>query len=136
MLAPLIARKQGEINYRQYLKAVLAYALIGVGLIALFAAAFIQIWITFGVIPACLASGVVLLGSGFLCLQNVKGVEETQSVTHAEVEDDIIGKYLPDIVKNDPTVSGVIDKVHANPVASLVGATAIGLWLAHEIFGD
>lgn len=136
-LAPYYLRSRHKSPAKAIAGLAMTVFLGGIAAIFFLTALFIGALQSYGAVMACLTLGTVCMAFGLLTYvltHRRKPVHkaQTQAAHGANLEDPLMEK-LPDGIKFDPRIQGILAQVSSNPLAAGTAAVTLGYVLSGEI---
>lgn len=114
----------------------LAFLLLGLSALFLFIAIFIWLSKEFGTEIAFASTGGGLLFCAIILLMILKQSKPEAAPIPPNIAHDPLAKYVPDTLRDNPTVQKLLFQIGENPVAATASAVTIGMLLSRELLEE
>lgn len=114
----------------------LAYLLLGLAALFLFIASFIWLSKEFGTEIAFAATGGAMFLSAIILLVILKRPRAETAPMPAKIAHDPLAKFVPDTLRDNPTVQKLLYQIGESPVTATATAVTVGMLLSRELLED
>ncbi len=114
----------------------LAYLLCFLATVFIVIAAFIWMSKEFGLEVAFAATGVTFMFSAFCILIGLNTPKPVPAPTPPKIASDPLAKYIPESVKENPTMQKLLYQIGESPVTATATAVTVGMLLSRELIED
>lgn len=135
-IAPLILKAPRRNPVKQLAGLLLSYSLIGIAIIFLFIAGFIHISKLYGTEVAFAATGITMLLAGSILITLLSRPKSKHTPLPPKIANDPLAKYVPESIKENPTVQKLLYQIGESPVTATATAVTIGMLLSKELFEE
>jgi len=114
----------------------LAYILMAISAVFLFTASFIWLSKEYGVDIAFAVTGAALLFSAVILLAILKRPKEEAAPIPPKLAHDPLAKYVPDTVRENPTMQKLLYQIGESPVTATATAVTLGMLISREFLEE
>ncbi|WP_409432262.1 hypothetical protein ACJ3XI_08565 [Litorimonas sp. RW-G-Af-16] len=133
---PLFMKAPQKNPVKRLVKYALAYLLIALSGIFFFVAAFIWLAKTYGTETAFAATGGAMFLIALLIILFSREPSAKAVSIPASLANDPLAQYIPDNIKDNPTVQKLLYQIADSPVTATATAVTVGMLLSKEIFEE
>ena len=134
--APMILKARVRRPVKRLAGSALAIGLLTLAGLFLLISGFVWIMKSYGAEFGFLALGLFFFVLASIVYFTSRGSKKTPKDVSPEIGADLLAKYIPEEMQNDPHIMAVIDNIKEHPVGSTAAAVSLGFILSNLIFGD